>query len=75
LVGPRGAKHRRLSYHVMIAFHFACDHGDLEVATRLLAIVEFMLDRPPRERQRDAQSLVAAHERLWLLRHPDPPDD
>jgi hypothetical protein len=75
----RPRRHRRLSDHVMIAFHFACDQGDLEVAQQLIVILEHMLRRAPPEgrpeRLLDAQPLVAAHERLWSLRHPEPRDD
>ena len=39
---------RRLSDHVLIAFHHACDQGDIEVARRLLDVLEFMVRRPPR---------------------------
>jgi hypothetical protein len=67
-------KHRRLSDHIVIAFHFACDQGDIEVAGRLLGILERMVLRPPpigrTERRSDIQSLVAALERLWTVRHP-----
>jgi hypothetical protein len=72
---PRG---RRLSDHILVAFHFACDQGDLEVADRLLGILERTLLggapgwRP--ERRTDFQPVVAAHERLWTLRHPEPRD-
>jgi hypothetical protein len=70
--GPRYA--RRLSDKVLLAFHHACDQGDIEVAGHLLDVLEFMIHRAPnlpdgRER-RTKESLVAAHERLWLLRHP-----
>jgi hypothetical protein len=71
----RPPRRRRVSDTVLIAGHFACDQGDLEVAQRLLSIVEFMLRCPPpegrRERRGNAQPLVAAHERLWILRHPE----
>jgi hypothetical protein len=73
---PRGRKQRRLSDHVIIAVHLACDQGDLEAADRLLDVVEYMLWRPLREGRRerriDTQPLVAAHERLWVLRHAGP---
>jgi hypothetical protein len=39
-------RHRRLSDHILIAFHLACDREDLEVADRLLGILERMLRRP-----------------------------
>ena len=66
---------RRLSDKVLIAFHHACDQGDFEVAEQLLHILEMMLTRrpltPDGTRRRNMESLVAAHERLWHLRHPD----
>jgi hypothetical protein len=75
----RPRRHRRLSDYVLIAFHFACDQGDLEVAQQLIVILEHMLRRPPPqgrpERRTNSQTLVAAHERLWTLRHPEPRDD
>ena len=65
---------RRLSDKVLIAFHHACDQGDYEVADQLLHILEMMLTRrpltPDGTRRRNMESLVAAHERLWYLRHP-----
>src|SRR6185312_637464 len=64
---------RRLSDKVLIAFHHACDQGDFEVAEQLLHILEMMLTRrpltPDGTRRRNMESLVAAHERLWHLRH------
>ncbi len=65
---------RRLSDKVLIAFHQACDQADFEVADRLLQVLEMMLIRRPitadGNRRRSMESLVAAHERLWHLRHP-----
>jgi hypothetical protein len=65
---------RRLSDKILIAFHQACDQGDLEVAEHLLHVLEMMLTRrpltPDGSRRRNMESLVAAHERLWHLRHP-----
>ena len=65
---------RRLSDKILIAFHHACDQGDYEVADELLRILEMMLRRrvlsPDLNRRRSMDSLVAAHERLWYLRHP-----
>ncbi len=65
---------RRLSDKILIAFHHACDQADFEVAEQLLAVLEMMLTRrpltPDGTRRRNMESLVAAHERLWHLRHP-----
>ena len=65
---------RRLSDKILIAFHHACDQGDFEVAEQLLHVLEMMLTRrpltPDGTRRRNMESLVAAHERLWDLRHP-----
>lgn len=66
---------RRLSDKILIAFHHACDQGDYEVAERLLSILEQMLTRRTvpvdANRRKGIESLVAAHERLWHLRHPE----
>lgn len=66
---------RRLSDKILVAFHHACDVSDFEVAEDLLRILERMLTRRPlpdgSNRRRNMDSLVAAHERLWQLRHPD----
>jgi len=78
-VGRSGAtppRHtRRLSDKILIAFHHACDQGDYEVSEELLRILETMLMRrpvaPDVNRRKNMESLVAAHERLWLLRHPE----
>ena len=74
---PAGAPQRytrRLSDKVLVAFHHACDQGDFEVAEHLLHVLEMMLTRrpltPDGTRRRNMESLVAAHERLWHLRHP-----
>jgi hypothetical protein len=65
---------RRLSDKILIAFHHACDQGDFEVAEQVLRVLEMMLTRrpisPDTNRRRNMESLVAAHERLWHLRHP-----
>ncbi len=69
---------RRLSDKILIAFHHACDQGDFEVAEQLLHVLEMMLTRrpltPDGTRRRNMESLVAAHERLWYLRHPTTDD-
>jgi hypothetical protein len=66
---------RRLSDKILIAFHHACDQADFEVAEQLIRILEMMLTRrpvaPDQNRRRNMESLVAAHERLWHLRHPE----
>ncbi len=66
---------RRLSDKILIAFHHACDQGDYEIAEKLLHVLEHMLTRRPSpsegNRRRTIESLVAAHERLWMLRHPE----
>ena len=65
---------RRLSDKIMLAFHDACDQGDFEVAERLLQVLEMMLIQrslpAAGNRRRNLDTLVAAHERLWELRHP-----
>lgn len=67
---------RRLSDKILVAFHQACDQGDFEVADQLLRVLEMMLTRrsvtPDANRRRNIETLVAAHERLWHLRHPQP---
>lgn len=71
-----GIRHgRRLSDKILVAFHHACDSQDLDVAEQLLRILERMMQRPEvppeQNRRRGLESLVAAHERLWHLRHRD----
>ena len=70
---------RRLSDKILIAFHHACDQADFEVAEQLLHVLEMMMTRRPLTadgtRRRNMESLVAAHERLWHLRHPHIGDD
>ena len=69
---------RRLSDKILIAFHHACDQADFEVAGQLLHILEMMLNRrpltPDGTRRRNMESLIAAHERLRHLRHPNADD-
>jgi hypothetical protein len=66
---------RRLSDKILIAFHQACDQADYQVAESLLAVLETMLKRRATElggsSRHAVDSLVAAHERLWNLKHPD----
>jgi hypothetical protein len=71
---PLPRQGRRLSDKILVAFHQACDVTDLEIADYLLRTLEVMVTRKPSPnqtgRRRDMESLVAAHERLWWLRHP-----
>jgi hypothetical protein len=64
---------RRLSDKILVAFHHACDAQDLIVAEQLIKTLESMLTRrgvaPETNRRKALESLVAAHERLWHLRH------
>jgi hypothetical protein len=57
------------------AFHQACDERDLEVAERLLAVLAMVIvgrrHQPTVPDRHDQESLVAAYERLWQIRHPD----
>jgi len=66
---------RRLSDKILVAFHHACDAQDLVVAEQLLKTLEGMLTRrgvsPEQNRRKSLETLVAAHERLWHLRHRD----
>ena len=66
---------RRLSDKILIAFHHACDQADYDIAEQLLHILENMLTRrtvaPDANRRKSIENLVAAHERLWHLRHPE----
>jgi hypothetical protein len=71
--GPTTRHGRRLSDKILVAFHQACDAQDLAVAEQLLKTLESMLTRrgvpAEQNRRRALESLVAAHERLWHLRH------
>jgi hypothetical protein len=72
---PQRHSSRRLSDHILVAFHHACDQAELEVARQLLSILEMRiaaprLPHPGRDRRRETETLVAAYERLWHLRHP-----
>jgi hypothetical protein len=64
---------RRLEDKLLVAFHQACDVEDLEVAGEVLRILEMMLSRrtagPDANRRRNMESVVAAYERMWHLRH------
>jgi hypothetical protein len=67
---------RRLTDKILVAFHQSCDQDDFEVADQLLRVLEMMTHRPnpPNlNRRRNIETLVAAHERLWNLRHAEYP--
>jgi len=72
-----GRRNRRaVTDEIMIAFHYACDLKDFDVAKRLLITFETALNAqaqsPGPRRQRLLDILVAAHERLWTLKHSEP---
>ncbi len=72
--GPPLKRHsRRLEDKLLIAFHHACDVNDLEIAEHVLRVLEIMLARRPTHpdgnRRRNMESFVAAHERMWHIRH------
>jgi hypothetical protein len=56
-----------------MTFHDACDTRDIDVAVRLLKILEAMAtvsgDVASRERTRERRGFVAASERLWNIRY------
>ena len=64
---------RRLSDKILTTFHAACDVREFQVARQLLATLEWLMMRSgfksPLDRRRNTEALVAAHERLWNLRH------
>jgi hypothetical protein len=66
---------KRLADKILVAFHHACDQGDVQVASELLGVLDFMATRKPplptSEVRRPDRGLVGAHERLWQLRNPE----
>ena len=75
LPGAAPRQNRRLPERILVAAHQACDLGDLDVAAQLLSILETVVGqaRGPADpgRRRVMESLIAAHQRLWHLRHAD----
>ncbi len=64
--------HRRLADKVFGAFDQACDEGDLDIAGTLLGMLDQVLAKPSPirpDRRMTVVTTIAAHERLWLLRH------
>ncbi|GAC1345881.1 MAG: hypothetical protein NVSMB18_26550 [Acetobacteraceae bacterium] len=72
-VSPARRHTRRLEDKLLVAFHHACDVNDLEIAAHILNTLELMLGRRPVAgdsfRRRAMESFVAAHERMWHIRH------
>jgi hypothetical protein len=72
-VAPR--QNRRLPERILVAAHQACDLGDLDIAAQLLSILETVIGQSrgaiDPARRRVMESLIAAHQRLWHLRHAD----
>ena len=72
---PRRAAQRGetggLADSLFLAFDLACRQTEVEIAARLLALAELLLTRRgmPSGDEREMAALVAAHERLWHLRH------
>ena len=64
---------RRLQDTILAAVHRACDEGQLDLAAKLLHVGEESMAVEPdlRRRRQDLWGLIAAHERLWHLRHDD----
>lgn len=64
---------RRLPDRLLVAFHAACDQGELDTAFQLLGALEDLVRRrgaaADPNRRRTIEGLVAGHERLWHLRH------
>jgi hypothetical protein len=64
---------RRLSDKILLAFHQACDQHNFPVALELIHILETMVSATPRSRgiefRKSVNLVVAAHERLWHIRH------
>lgn len=64
---PRSA--RSLPDMLVSIVHLACDERQFELASQLLHLIEKIVRRDPVKHH--IEVLVAAHERLWLLRHSD----
>lgn len=62
-----------MSDEIILAFHMACDLRDVEVARKLLIVLEVTIRG--NERRSDfnweyaLNALLAGHERLWALKH------
>ena len=63
---------RRLTDKILICVHAACDLKELILAQQLLVTLDGFVQNSPyqnKERRKLADLTVAAHERLWTLRH------
>ena len=64
---------RGLTDEIFVAFHQACDERDNDIALALVRVLDFMAARTPilsnGEVPRMQQSVVAANQRLWEIRH------
>ena len=71
--GTAPRQSRRLPERILVAAHQACDLGDLDIAAQLLSILETVIGQRSGSvdpgRRRVMESLIAAHQRLWHLRH------
>jgi hypothetical protein len=76
-IWARPGNGKRLSDKILVAFHHACDQGDLDVAGELVITLDFIVRRahffPSCIDRRAKESMAAAYERLWHLRHPNRP--
>ncbi len=66
------AWYRRLADKMFSAFDQACDEDDLDIAGTLLGMLDQVLAKPSPvqpDRRMNVVTTIAAHERLWLLRH------
>ncbi len=74
LLGERKQK-ISLFHRILLTFHDACDMRDIDVAMRLLKILEPMAiaagEGASRDRTHVLRGFVAANERLWNLRFND----
>ena len=72
---PAARYTKRLIDKILIAFHHACDQGDVQVASELLRVLDFMATRklplPNSEVRRPDRGLVGAYEGLWQIRNPE----
>ena len=74
---PVSRQQRQLPERILVTVHQACDLLDLDTAGSLLQILEIVLLQPqpsltqvPRgSSRRVIEGMVAAHARLWHLRH------